>query len=98
MGDKTSRLSMGGTITYLTYPASMVRYILGFVLGPRYGNIMLKPQSDLLDRVSELDDVEVVIQRVVNGILDESSEAWTTIRDFMEEGRVRGKIVVDIKH
>jgi NADPH:quinone reductase-like Zn-dependent oxidoreductase len=101
VGDKTSRLSMGGPITYLTHPASMMRYIYGRLFGPRYGNIMLYPQSALLDKVAQLggkDAVEVVVQDVIPGILDEESDAWDRIKKIMEEGRAKGKIVVKIEH
>jgi len=79
----------------------MVRYISGYLFGPRYGNIFLNPQSELLDKVAQLGksgDVEVVVQEVVKGILNDESDAWETIRAHMEGGRVRGKIIVDIEH
>jgi Holliday junction resolvasome RuvABC endonuclease subunit len=77
----------------------MMRYIYGRLFGPRYGNIMLYPQSALLEKVAQLEDaVEVVIQEVVPGILTSESDAWNKVKGLMEEGRARGKIVVKIEH
>jgi uncharacterized 2Fe-2S/4Fe-4S cluster protein (DUF4445 family) len=41
---------------------------------------------------------KVIVQDVVQGILSESGhqEAWEKVKGYMVEGRVRGKIVVDI--
>jgi hypothetical protein len=92
---------MGGPITYLTHPASMIRYISGYLFGPRYSNIVFNPQSKLLDKLAELgenDSVEVVVQEVLKSILDQDSDTWNRIRAHMEGGRVRGKIVVEIEH
>ncbi|KAF2660708.1 NAD(P)-binding protein [Lophiostoma macrostomum CBS 122681] len=100
VGDKTSRASMGGPLTYFTHPAQVLRYVRGWLFGPRYANVLLYSRSDLLEQVVELaekENVKVVVQEVVKGILDEKSEAWRRVFALMEEGRVRGKIVVDIE-
>ncbi|KAF1946400.1 NAD(P)-binding protein [Clathrospora elynae] len=101
VGDKTSRTAMGGPLTYFTYPSQVLRHIRGYLFGPRYANIILYQKSELLEKVRELaekGDVEVVVQDVVKGILDEEAyiEAWEKVEGYMIEGRVRGKIVVDI--
>ncbi|OCK80537.1 NAD(P)-binding protein, partial [Lepidopterella palustris CBS 459.81] len=100
VGDKTSRTVLGGPITYFTYPAQLIRYIKGLIWGPRYANVLLYTKSELLQQVVSLAErgkVEVVVQEVVKGVLDEGSEAWRKVFDFMEGGKVRGKIVVDIE-
>lgn len=63
---------------------------------------MFYQQSELLEQVAQLaetEGVEVVIQDVVKGILDEEGyeEAWEKAKGYMVEGRARGKIVLDIK-
>ncbi|UPX19417.1 uncharacterized protein EKO05_0009680 [Ascochyta rabiei] len=99
VGDKTSRTAMGGPLTYFTYPSQIWRYVYGYFSGPRYANVLLYQKSELLEQVAELadkQDVEVVVQDVVKGILSEEGhkEAWEKVRRYMVEGRVRGKIVV----
>jgi hypothetical protein len=61
---------------------------------------MLYPRSELLDQVAQLaenDGVEAVVQEVVEGILEEGNDAWKKVWNLMEEGRVRGKIVIEIE-
>ena len=36
VGDKSSVKTLGGPITYLTHPAQILRYIKGYIWGPRY--------------------------------------------------------------
>lgn len=92
---------MGGPLTYFTYPSQVFRFIRGYLFGPRYANVILYQKSELLEQVTQLaekGDVEVVVQDVVKGILSEEGhkEAWEKIKEYMEGGRVRGKIVIDI--
>lgn len=90
---------MGGPATYFTYPSQVIRYIKGMIWGPRYANVLLYSRSDLLQQVASLaerGEVEVIVQEVIKGVLDEGSEAWRKVFDHMEGGRVRGKVVVDI--
>ncbi len=101
VGDKTSRSALGGPLTYFTYPSQVWRHIYGYFFGPRYANVILYQKSELLERVAKLADeegVQVVVQDVVGGILDEEGhkEAWEKVKEYMVGGRVRGKIVVDI--
>ncbi|KAF2121939.1 hypothetical protein BDV96DRAFT_609060 [Lophiotrema nucula] len=100
VGDKTSRTSMGGPATYFTYPVQLVRFLRGYFFGPRYANILLSSKSAYLEQTASLaekGEVKVVVQEVIGGILDEGSDAWKKVWAHMESGRVRGKIVVDIK-
>ncbi|KAF2466739.1 reticulon-4-interacting protein 1, mitochondrial precursor [Lindgomyces ingoldianus] len=100
VGDKTSRTSMGGPATYFTYPSQVLRYLQGWIFGPRYANVLLYSKSGLLEQIADLagkGNVEVVVQEVVKGVLNEGSLAWKKIFEFMEGGRVRGKIVINIE-
>jgi hypothetical protein len=90
---------MGGPLTYVTYPSQVIRFIKGWLFGPRYANVLLYSQSELLEQTYELaekGELHVEVQEVIKGVLDEGSDAWKKIWKLMEEGRVRGKIVVDI--
>ncbi|KAJ6201439.1 hypothetical protein J3E72DRAFT_409561, partial [Bipolaris maydis] len=101
VGDKTERTAMGGPLTYFTYPRQVARYVRGWLVGPRYANVMLLDKSECLEQVAglvEKGEVRVVVQDVVQGILDEKTykEAWERVKGEMVGGRVRGKIVVDV--
>ncbi|OCL05163.1 NAD(P)-binding protein [Glonium stellatum] len=99
VGDKTSRELVGGPITYSTYPAQIIRYAKGLIWGPRYANISLYKKSELLQQVAALaerGEVEVIVQEVVEGVLDEGSEKWKEVFDLIDSAKVRGKIVVKI--
>lgn len=101
VGDKTSRIAMGGPLTYFTYPSQVWRYLYGWFIGPRYANVLLYSKGDLLDQVADLADqkgVQVVVQDVVKGILDETKykDSWERVKNYMIGGRVRGKIVVEV--
>ena len=101
VGDKTSRTAMGGPLTYFTYSSQIWRYVQGYFFGPRYANVLFYQKSELLEQVSKLaedGDVQVVVQDVVKGMLDEKDhqKAWEKVKDYMVEGKVRGKIVVSI--
>jgi NADPH:quinone reductase-like Zn-dependent oxidoreductase len=92
---------MGGPATYFTHPSQVLRHIRGYIFGPRYANVILYQKSELLEQVATMADegkFKVVVQDVVQGILTEgrSGQAWEKIKAYMVEGRVRGKIVVDI--
>jgi NADPH:quinone reductase-like Zn-dependent oxidoreductase len=92
---------MGGPATYFTHPSQVLRHIRGCFSGPRYANVLLYQRSELLEQITQLVDegkLEVVVQDVVKGILSEQGhkEAWEKVKGYMVEGRVRGKVVVDI--
>jgi hypothetical protein len=78
-----------------------MRHIRGYIFGPRYANVILYQRSELLDHVSTMavdGKFKVVVQDVVKGILSDENyqDAWEKVKGYMVEGRVRGKIVVDI--
>jgi len=92
---------MGGPATYFTHPSQVMRHIRGYIFGPRYANVILYQKSELLEQVAAMADegkFKVIVQDVVKGILSKKGheEAWEKIKGYMIEGRVRGKIVVDI--
>lgn len=96
VGDKTSRLTMGGPPTYITHPAQILRHIRGWIFGPRYGCIMLDPRTDWLETAKELvenGDVTVELQDVIDAGLE---GGWEKAFKVLDEGRVRGKIVLRI--
>ena len=101
VGDKTERTAMGGPLTYFTYPRQVLRYLRGWLFGPRYANVLLYQKSEYLEQVAELaeqGEVRVVVQDVVREILDEEGYrgAWEKVKGEMVGGRARGKIVVDV--
>jgi hypothetical protein len=78
-----------------------MRHIRGYIFGPRYANVILYQRSELLEQVTAMAEegkFKVVVQDVVKGILSEENyqDAWEKVKGYMVEGRVRGKIVVDI--
>lgn len=98
MGDKTNVKSIGGSITYFANPAQVLRYIRGWIWGPRYACISLYSKSSYLEQVARLTDlgeVKTEIQEVIRGGFDER-EGWRKAVKLMEEGRVRGKVVLKI--
>jgi curli biogenesis system outer membrane secretion channel CsgG len=63
--------------------------------------VILYQRSELLEQVTAMAEegkFKVVVQDVVKGILSEENyqDAWEKVKGYMVEGRVRGKIVVDI--
>jgi NADPH:quinone reductase-like Zn-dependent oxidoreductase len=92
---------MGGPATYFAYPSQVLRHIKGYVFGPRYANVILYQKSELLEQITAMADegkFKVIVQDVVKGILSQNGhqQAWEKIKEYMVEGRGRGKIVVDI--
>lgn len=101
VGDKTDRASLGGPPTYFTNPSQILRHIRGYLFGPRYANVVFAPKSELLEQVTHLadrGDIKVEVQDVVQGVLSEEGHqaAWEKVKEYMIEGRVRGKIVVGV--
>ncbi|KAH7403297.1 hypothetical protein BKA64DRAFT_445819 [Cadophora sp. MPI-SDFR-AT-0126] len=98
VGDKTDVRIMGGPITYFTNPAQVLRYIKGFIWGPRYACVSFIEKNEYLQQIAslaergELADVEI---EVLEGIFDER-EAWRKAIEAMQSMRVRGKVVLAI--
>lgn len=74
---------------------------MGWFSGPRYAAVILYNQSKYLEKVTQLAEegqVKVVIQEIIEGILEEGKEkkAWERVSSLLEEGRIRGKVVLKI--
>lgn len=98
VGDKTSPKVLGGPPTYLTHPSQIWRHVRGLIFGPRYACIAMDSKSSRIEQVvalAERGEVKVEVQEVIEGAFDER-EAWKRAVEFMEGGRVRGKIVLAI--
>lgn len=97
VGDKTDVKSLGGPITYFNTPAQVIRYIKGWIWGPRYACVSLVTKSEYLEKIvslAERGEVRAEVQ-VIEGAFDER-QAWKKATKAMEEKRTRGKIVLAI--
>ncbi|KAF2443937.1 GroES-like protein [Karstenula rhodostoma CBS 690.94] len=102
VGDKTSRTVPGPPLTYFTYPSQIFRHMWSWISGPRYAAVILYNESKYLEQVADLaekGEVGAVVQEVIEGILDEGKEkqAWERANALLEEGRIRGKVVLKIQ-
>ncbi|PMD20889.1 GroES-like protein [Hyaloscypha hepaticicola] len=98
VGDKTNVRTLGGPITYLWNPIQIFRYLKGYLFGPRYACVSFVTKSSYLEDVvsfAERGEVKAVVQEVLDGLFDER-EAWREAARKMEEGRVRGKVVLTV--
>ncbi|KAI5842557.1 chaperonin 10-like protein [Morchella snyderi] len=96
VGDKTSRAVMGGPPTYVAHPAMVWRHVWGWVVGPRYGCVILDARREWLEVARELvvgGKVKVEVQETVEGALE---GGWRKGFELLDSGRVRGKVVVKI--
>ncbi|KAL3425416.1 zinc-dependent acohol dehydrogenase (reticulon-4-interacting protein 1) [Phlyctema vagabunda] len=94
VGDKTSVQTLGGPITYLTNPAMILRYIRGYIWGPRYACISFSTQSSYLTKVvslAERAELRIEIQEVIRDTFD---GGWRRAIELIESARVRGKVVL----
>ena len=99
VGDKTDIRTIGGTITYLTSLSQILRYIKGYIWGPRYACIELYRKSSYLEqvvRLSERNNVHVEVQEVVKDAFDEEVQGWRKAIELIESKRIRGKVVLEI--
>lgn len=92
----------GPPLTYFTYPAQIFRHMWSWISGPRYAAVILYNESKYLEKVAELaenGEVKAVVQEIIEGILDEGKEkqAWERASGLLEEGRIRGKVVLKIQ-
>lgn len=96
VGDKTSRVVMGGPPTYLTHPAMVWRHLWGWLVGPRYGCVVLKARREWLEVARDMvvrGEVRVEVQEVIEGALE---GGWKKGFELLDSARVRGKVVVKI--
>ena len=98
VGDKTNVNTLGGPITYFWNPVQVLRYLKGYIWGPRYACVSFVTKSSYLEdvvRLVERGEVKPAVQEVIQGLFDER-EGWRQATRKMEEGRVRGKVVLAI--
>jgi hypothetical protein len=105
VGDKTSVTTIGGPITYLTNPIQILRYLHGFIFGPRYACISLHMKSNYLERVVALGERGIFkceVQEVIKGLFDEDtnlvdeSRGWRRAVSLIEGAKIRGKVVLKV--
>lgn len=89
VGDKTSRLSMGGAATYMWQPQMWLRWALGRVgLGVWYDCVNLELRNDWLEETLQLEEDKIVIDSTFE--LSDVEKAF----EKLNTGRARGKVVV----
>lgn len=91
--------TLGGPITYFTNPTQILRYIKGYIWGPRYACVSLYQKSLYLEQVvglAERGEVHVEVQEVIKGALDEEVQGWRKAIELIESKRIRGKVVLEI--
>jgi D-arabinose 1-dehydrogenase-like Zn-dependent alcohol dehydrogenase len=90
--------TLGGPITYLWNPIQILRYLKGYIWGPRYACVSFVTNSKYLEDVvglAERGEVKAEVQEVIEGLFGER-EGWREATKKMEEGRVRGKVVLAV--
>jgi hypothetical protein len=86
-------------VTYFTNPAQIIRYIKGYIWGPRYACVSLYQKSEYLEKVvglGERVELYIEIQEVIEDAFDEEHQGWKRAVELMEGGRVRGKVVLTV--
>jgi hypothetical protein len=98
VGDKSDVKTLGGPVTYLNTPAQVIRFIKGWIWGPRYACISFAVKDSYLEKIVSLvehGNVRTEIQEVIDGAFDER-EGWRKATQAIEGKRVRGKMVLRI--
>ncbi|KAF8688946.1 Zinc-binding dehydrogenase, partial [Rhizoctonia solani] len=94
VGDKTSRTTMGGNITYLTTPSMLFRSIKGYAgLGPKYYCVNLTTGEEEMEALAEW-----CASGRVKPVIDGEPYSWTKLGEAygrLESGRAKGKVVID---
>ncbi|CAE6436152.1 unnamed protein product [Rhizoctonia solani] len=94
VGDKTSRTTMGGNITYLTTPSMLFRSIKGYAgLGPKYYCVNLTTGEEEMKALAEW-----CAGGRVKPVIDGEPYSWTKLGEAygrLESGRAKGKVVID---
>lgn len=104
VGDKTSATSLGGPITYISNPVQILRYIRGYIFGPRYACVSFYTKSEYLEKIvglGERGELRCEVQEVIKGAFDEDNDrseerGWRRAANLIEGGRIRGKVVVEV--
>ena len=90
---------MSGPITYFANPRQIIRYIKGYIWGPRYACVSLYQKSSYLKQVvglAERGELHVEVQEVVKGTFDKDVQGWRKAIELIESKRIRGKVVLEI--
>jgi NADPH:quinone reductase-like Zn-dependent oxidoreductase len=93
VGDKTSRLSMGGPALYLTSPRMVLRKLLGMLgwwSGEVYDCVILEQNADFLREATDIPVEKILIDSTFD--YDELKDAF----ERLNTGRARGKVVVEV--
>lgn len=96
VGDKSNVKTLGGPVTYVTHPAQIIRYIKGYIWGPRYACVAFDTKSPLLTEIvalGERGEVKVEVQEVIH---DTFEGGWKRAVELIESTRIRGKVVLAI--
>lgn len=86
-------------MTYFKSPAQIIRYISGFIWGPRYACVSFYSKPEYLQKIvglSERGELKIEIQEVIKDALNEEKEGWKRAIELIESARVRGKVVLEI--
>ena len=93
VGDKTSRVSMGGPLTYYIsfVPMQWIRWAKGRIgIGERYDVITLDTKVEYLEEAKELPNDKIIIDSTF--AFEDAKQAY----ERLNTGRARGKIVVEV--
>lgn len=91
VGDKTSRLTMGGPAIYLWHPRMVYRWLMGKLgWGEVYDCVILEGRKDYLQEATELALDKIVIDSTFK--FDQLKEAL----ERLNTGRARGKVLVEV--
>ncbi|KAF1809296.1 NAD(P)-binding protein [Eremomyces bilateralis CBS 781.70] len=91
VGDKTSRLTMGGAALYLTSPTMYLRWALGKAgLGSSYDCVNLEFNKEFLEEALTLPKDKIAIDSVWE--FEQLMEAF----ERLNTGRARGKVIVKV--
>ena len=72
MGDKVDVKSLGGPVTYFSKPAQVIRYLKGWIWGPRYACVSFLTKSECLQQVvglAERGELKIEVQEVIRNLL-----------------------------
>jgi len=96
VGDKTSRGSMGGSLTNWWSPRQILRTSLGkFGLGPRYYCINLTAKAEFLSPALELfNDGRLVVP--IDSVFPFTEQGVRDAFERLDTGRAKGKVVIQV--
>ncbi|RFU32733.1 hypothetical protein B7463_g3598, partial [Scytalidium lignicola] len=99
VGDKTNPRYIGGPMTYFTHPSQIIRYIKGWIWGPRYACISMYEKSECLEKVASLferGELQFPVQEVISDAFNPESQGWRRAVKLIDSQRIQGKVVLEI--